>query len=286
MCVWRMAVKRFDIFRQSLKFQYSALDSGNGTCDRTPRERACRERAMGACQDWMKNSQGRYEIIAHLDEIGCRNTKNWFLLNDATIRTERLMTLQPIAADCVALDETLPSESPKGVLMELLGSLQHPYIYPVLDLGFLHTHQTHYACLVMPFNARGSLKDLIYKVIHAGLLPLTVVGRMCDPIVIGSGSFEYLTFDPHQSDSAPSPVIPNVFRSMEIEPNVPFRHRLMKSLESTPPLQKGRIKLAVEQTTEGFPSNESIRSHPHLLSRVQLMTQNPCSAIQNIVLVE
>lgn len=74
------------------------------------------------------------------------------------------MTLLPIPDDCVALDELPPSECPKGVLMELLGSLQHPYIYPVLDLGFLSTGGVHYACLVMPFNLRGSLKDLIYMV--------------------------------------------------------------------------------------------------------------------------
>lgn len=80
------------------------------------------------------------------------------------MRTDRLMTLLPIPPDCVALEELPPSECPKGVLMELLGSLQHPYIYPVLDLGFLYANSTNYACLVMPFNLRGSLKDLIYKV--------------------------------------------------------------------------------------------------------------------------
>ena len=75
------------------------------------------------------------------------------------------MTLIPIPSDCVAFEELPTLECPKGIIMELLGSLQHPYIYPVLDLGFLHTGTHHYACLVMPFNPRGSLKDLIYKVI-------------------------------------------------------------------------------------------------------------------------
>lgn len=74
------------------------------------------------------------------------------------------MTLLPIPSDCIALEELPPSDNPKGILMELLGSLQHPYIYPVLDLGFLQSDSHHYACLVMPFNNRGSLKDLIYKV--------------------------------------------------------------------------------------------------------------------------
>ncbi|XP_037039855.1 uncharacterized protein LOC119076930 isoform X3 [Bradysia coprophila] len=149
--------------RHSLKFQYSALDSGSGQNDRSPRERAARERALCACQEWLKTLNGRYEIMAHLDDIGSRNNKNWFLLNDTTVRTDRLMTLLPIPPDCVALEELPPSECPKGVLMELLGSLQHPYVYPVLDLGFLYANSTNYACLVMPFNLRGSLKDLIYK---------------------------------------------------------------------------------------------------------------------------
>lgn len=74
------------------------------------------------------------------------------------------MTLLPLPPNCVALEELPTSECPQGILMELLGSLQHPYIYPILDLGFHNTDTHHYACLVMPFNPRGSLKDLIYKV--------------------------------------------------------------------------------------------------------------------------
>lgn len=140
------------------------MDSGTGTSERSPRERANRDRALNVCREWLEKGQGRYEIMIHLDDIGCRPNKNWFLLNDATVRTDRLMTLIQLPADCVALEEMPPSECPKGVLMELLGSLQHPYIYPVLDLGFFYAEQTHYACLVTPFNARGSLKDLIYKV--------------------------------------------------------------------------------------------------------------------------
>lgn len=88
-----------------------------------------------------------------------------FLFCFFQIRTDRLMTLLPLPPDCIALEELPPSECPQGILMELLGSLQHPYIYPVLDLGFYPTESHHYACLVMPFNQRGSLKDLIYKVI-------------------------------------------------------------------------------------------------------------------------
>ncbi|XP_055916099.1 slowpoke-binding protein isoform X2 [Eupeodes corollae] len=149
--------------RPNLKYQYSALDGGTGVTDRSPRERASRDRALNACKEWVQNSNGRYDVIAHLDEIGSRHSKNWFLINDSSVRTDRLMTLLPLPPDCVALDELPPCESPKGILMELLGSLHHPYIYPVLDLGFLRTSSINYACLVTPFNSRGSLKDLIYK---------------------------------------------------------------------------------------------------------------------------
>lgn len=166
------------VCRNNLKFQYSALDAGMTAAERTPRERVTRERSYISCQEWTLKSAGRYEIMAHLDDIGCRPNKNWFLLNDTTVRTDRLMTLIPLPADCVALEELSPSDSPKGVLMELLGSLQHPYIYPVLDLGVFYSNQTHYACLVMPFNSRGSLKDLIYKV---NILPFNF--RLCTKYV-------------------------------------------------------------------------------------------------------
>lgn len=136
----------------------------NVSSDRTPRERVSRDRSFSTCQDWIEKSGYRYEIISHLDDIGCRPNKNWFLLNDTNVRTDRLMTIIPLPADCIALQELRPCDSPKSILMELLGSLQHPYIYPILDLELFISNQRHFACLVMPFNARGSLKDLIYKV--------------------------------------------------------------------------------------------------------------------------
>ncbi|XP_073825743.1 slowpoke binding protein isoform X10 [Musca autumnalis] len=149
--------------RPNIKYQYSALDSGNGVVERSPRERAQREKALNATQEWVQQSSGRYEVIAHLDEIGSRHGKNWFLVTDSSVRTDRLMTMLTLPPDCVAFEDLSPNESPKSILMELLGSLHHPYIYPVLDLGFLHISSGNFACLVTPFNSRGSLKDLIYK---------------------------------------------------------------------------------------------------------------------------
>ncbi|XP_030384106.1 slowpoke-binding protein isoform X1 [Scaptodrosophila lebanonensis] len=149
--------------RPNIKYQYSALDSGNGIVERSPRERAQRERALNTTQEWIQSANGRYEVMAHLDEIGSRHGKNWFLVTDASVRTDRLLTLLPLPADCVAFEDMGPGESPREILMELLGSLHHPYIYPVLDLGFLRNSSNNYACFVTPFNSRGSLKDLIYK---------------------------------------------------------------------------------------------------------------------------
>lgn len=74
------------------------------------------------------------------------------------------MTLLPLPSNCVALEELPDSECSRKVFMELFGTLQHPYIYPILDLGFFDSESRVYACLVMPFNPKGSLKDIIYKV--------------------------------------------------------------------------------------------------------------------------
>ncbi|XP_033159279.1 serine-rich adhesin for platelets isoform X5 [Drosophila mauritiana] len=158
------AANRRQIYsRPNIKYQYSALDSGNGIVERSPRERAQREKALNATQEWIQGANGRYEVIAHLDEIGSRHGKNWFLVTDASVRTDRLQTLLPLPPDCVAFEDLPPNECAREILMELLGSLHHPYIYPVLDLGFLRNNSYNYACLVTPFNSRGSLKDLIYK---------------------------------------------------------------------------------------------------------------------------
>lgn len=80
------------------------------------------------------------------------------------MRTNRLMSMLHLPADCTALEDLSPSDSPRTILMDVLGTLKHPYIYPVLDVGFLNTTTTHtYITLVMPSNAKGSLKDLIYR---------------------------------------------------------------------------------------------------------------------------
>lgn len=116
-----------------------------------------------ACQSWIKECGDRYELIAHLDDIGSRCNKNWFLIQDNGVRTNRLMSMLQLPVDCAALEELSPSECPKTVLMDVLGTLKHPYIYPVLDLGFLAANTHNYISLVMPFNVKGSLKDLIYR---------------------------------------------------------------------------------------------------------------------------
>lgn len=131
---------------------------------RTSHERAIRKQSYKLCEDWVHTSNGRYKILTHLDDIGCRPDKNWFLLNDTKFQMNRLMSCTPLPVDCVALEELLHSESPKSVLIELIGALKHPYIYPVLDVDIYYSNQIRYACLVMPVNERGSLKDLIYKV--------------------------------------------------------------------------------------------------------------------------
>lgn len=136
--------------------------------ERTPRELALREQSYGACEEWTEKSDSRYKIKAHLDVIGCREDKNWFLVNDSTVQTDRLMTWIQLPDDCVAVEDLSRFNSPKSVLMELLCSLQHPYVYPVLDLGIFYSNPSHCACLVMPINLRGSLKDYIYKVRSCG----------------------------------------------------------------------------------------------------------------------
>lgn len=98
-CVERAQLMRRALScRPNIKYQYSALDSGNGIVERSPRERAQRERALNATQEWIQSANGRYEVIAHLDEIGSRHGKNWFLVNDASVSSSSIK-----AAVCLVL---------------------------------------------------------------------------------------------------------------------------------------------------------------------------------------
>ncbi|KAG8240181.1 hypothetical protein J437_LFUL009472 [Ladona fulva] len=85
--------------------------------------------------------------------------KHWFVVRDTTVKTERLLTLVPRTARC----PIRPSHATRKTLLQLFLALQHPYIYPVLDLDFWENCGQSYALTVLPFNSKGSLKDLIYR---------------------------------------------------------------------------------------------------------------------------
>ncbi|KAA0201182.1 hypothetical protein HAZT_HAZT006979 [Hyalella azteca] len=90
---------------------------------------------------------------------GSRIDKNWFSVRDTIVKTERLMTLQP--HDPIAPVPILPGT--REALIELFQALQHPYIYPVLDLDFATVSSHSYIVIIQPTNPKGTLKDLIYR---------------------------------------------------------------------------------------------------------------------------
>lgn len=89
--------------------------------------------------------------------------KHWFVVRDGSVKTERLLTLVPKNPKSVL--ECTPDT--RRTILDLFLTLQHPYIYPVLDVEFVEgatDPETTFITLVLPFNSKGSLKDLIYKV--------------------------------------------------------------------------------------------------------------------------
>ncbi|KAI5637808.1 slowpoke-binding protein [Phthorimaea operculella] len=110
--------------------------------------------ALAICTDYLLQTP-RYELLSQLCAIGARPNKHWFAIHDNSIKTDRLLTLMPLTNKC-PIDTC---DRSRGLILELFRALHHPYIYPVLDLELTSGH----ALTVMPFNARGSLKDLIYK---------------------------------------------------------------------------------------------------------------------------
>lgn len=92
--------------------------------------------------------------------LGSRLDKNWFLVRDSTTKTERLLTMTPMAEIC----PIKYSSETRQVLLDLFLALQHPYIYPVLDIDRKIVMEQEYVIAVLPFNEEGTLKDVIYQV--------------------------------------------------------------------------------------------------------------------------
>ncbi|XP_075980590.1 slowpoke binding protein isoform X2 [Anticarsia gemmatalis] len=110
--------------------------------------------ALAICTEYLAQSN-RYDLLSPLCAIGSRPNKHWFAIHDNSIKTDRLLTLMPLTNKC-PIEQ---GERSKTLIMELFRALHHPYIYPVLDLELCNGH----ALAVLPFNSRGSLRDLIYK---------------------------------------------------------------------------------------------------------------------------
>ncbi|XP_045102653.1 slowpoke-binding protein-like [Portunus trituberculatus] len=95
---------------------------------------------------------------------GSRIDKNWFIIRDASVKTEHLMTLQPYDEHC-----PIPmTHGTREALIELFQALHHPCIYPVLDVDFANISSHTYIVTIIPHNNKGTLKDLIYRKLNDG----------------------------------------------------------------------------------------------------------------------
>lgn len=101
----------------------------------------------------------RYTFIDQLNDIGSRIVKHWFIVRDSSVKTERLLTFVPRGPNCPV---QFNSET-RSIFLDLFLALQHPYIYPILDMNFKEIGNKWYIFVTLPFNEKGSLKDFIYK---------------------------------------------------------------------------------------------------------------------------
>ena len=125
-------------------------------------EAALRETAVMACQFYIRNTR-RYLLVQTLPDLGTRIQKVWFLVSQAgapiTPNSVRfLLSMVPLYDQCSLQLDT------EGVqtLTDLLHSLQHPYIYPVVEIDYIPPDK-NFVVVIQPLAPKGSLKDLIYK---------------------------------------------------------------------------------------------------------------------------
>lgn len=144
--------------RKSGTYAYTALEPDTNVHERLELERKARERAQSICSHYLK-SNPRYALLHQLNDVGSRVDKHWFVVRDTSVKTERLLTLIPRGPNCPVQCNSETRE----IILDLFLALQHPYIYPVLDINFRNVGNKSYIFTTLPFNDKGSLKDFIYK---------------------------------------------------------------------------------------------------------------------------
>ncbi|KFM57962.1 Slowpoke-binding protein, partial [Stegodyphus mimosarum] len=149
--------------RREPRYEYTALADESFLQDRLEMDRKLQrdsDRNMSTirCQYYLRGSN-RYVFLQHLPDMGSRLGKNWFLVRDNTTKTERLLTMTPVAENCPIKYNAETRE----ILLDLFLALQHPYIYPVLDIDRKIVMEQEYVIAVLPFNEEGTLKDVIYR---------------------------------------------------------------------------------------------------------------------------
>lgn len=114
-----------------------------------------RDAVLLNCYYYLKDSK-TYRFIDHLPDIGSRINKEWFLVRDSQQEMDAVLTMVPWSTQCVISF----TKSTKKTLKELFSLLQHPYLYPVMDVDFVFEHNL--VMFIHPFRSGGSLKDVIY----------------------------------------------------------------------------------------------------------------------------
>ncbi|XP_064633363.1 slowpoke-binding protein-like [Lineus longissimus] len=147
--------------RNHRQYDYTALDQELGLSHKMDLERrmqrnAFRDSAIISGQFYMRSS-GKYTFVEHLNEIGSRLNRSYFMVKSNRHKENVLLTLTPKSDKC----PLEMSNSTKNTLTELFNILKHPYIFPLYDIDF--TQGSDHVVFTMIFNRYGSLKDLIYK---------------------------------------------------------------------------------------------------------------------------
>lgn len=146
--------------RRRNQFDYLALAEERSLKQKWEEEKrmqkmAERDTVLLNCYYYLKDSK-KYRFVDHLPDIGSRINKQWFLVRDSQQEVDAVLTMVPWSPQCVISF----TKGTKKTLKELFSILQHPYLFPVMDVDFVFEHNM--VMFIHPFRSGGSLKDVIY----------------------------------------------------------------------------------------------------------------------------
>lgn len=117
-----------------------------------------RDNALLNFQFYIRAHSNKFSFSQHLPDMGSRVDKHWFLVRQHG-KWKDLIVTQCSKSPLSPMNFSLSNQK---TIRDMLLGLEHPYLWPMIDIDLWEEHEM--VIVTQEFNSNGSLKDYIYNV--------------------------------------------------------------------------------------------------------------------------